>query len=127
MLDLKALLTKILTFLTTRTKTFTITRTSGASINGTPTAYITGKMCQIRFNLIYSTSVASGQNIFVGTLPMAYAPVSRIVGVSYYGNGIIAIDINPSGNITVRNASDHAITISDGIILSTQYTLGGGS
>lgn len=125
-LDLKALLSKILTSLTTHTETFTITRTSGASITGTPTAYIIGKMCQIRFDLIYSISVASGSNIFVGTLPSKYAPVSRIVGTSYYGNGVIALDINPSGQITVRNASDHAITISGGIILSIQYTLGGG-
>lgn len=114
---------RLLKYSYTKTVSFAITRTAGANINGTPSAFITGKTCQIRFNLVSDASVASGQNVFTGTMPAAFAPVSRIMSLSYYGNGVFVLDINPSGAITVRNASDHAITISGGLCLTTMYTL----
>lgn len=126
MLDLKALLSKILQKLTMQTWTPSITRTGGASISKIR-GYKYGDIINITFTLTYTTSVAGGSNVFTGTLnSSSYYPQAPVCGVGYYGKASVVAQINTNGAITVRNASSSAITLSSGTTISVTYIHNGG-
>lgn len=101
-----------------------ITRRSGATVTSC-TATMYGKVCQLVLGLTGSSSIASGENVFEGTLGPAtgYEPKAYVSGVGYYGARAIVGRILPSGDIVVRNASASAVTLSDGVYISFTYIM----
>ena len=101
-----------------------ITRRSGATVTSC-TATMYGKVCQLVLGLTGNSSIASGENVFEGTLGPAtgYEPKAYVSGVGYYGARAIVGRILPSGDIVVRNASSSAVTLSDGVYISFTYVM----
>lgn len=110
---------------TSSVKTPTITKTSGAGNVTSVQYYECAGIGQLRIGMSSTTSIASGANAFIGTLEEGYRPINRIVNNAYYGAYNFAIDINTNGGITVRNASASAVTLTNGIMLSAIYIVGG--
>lgn len=105
--------------LTTETWSPSITRSTGGTIsNITGKQY--GKLCMVSFVITYNTSVGAGNNLFTGTLSNN-KPVVSAFGAGYYGSHDIITQISYAGNITVRNASASAVTVSDGVTCTVLY------
>ena len=79
----------------------TITRTSGGTISNIVYRR-TGNVAMLSFAVAYNTSVASGANVFVGTLEDGYRPVAVARGVGYYGAHSIIGQIGSDGE-TITN------------------------
>lgn len=123
MLDVKKLFYKILDFLSIKSATPTITRTSGGTVSSIVYGR-TGNVAMLSFAVAYNTSVASGANVFVGTLEDGYRPVTHARGCGYYGAHSIIGQISSTGAITIRNASSTAVTLaSDGVGLTFTYII----
>ena len=100
----------------------TITRTSGGTIT-----YVdykrTGNVAMLYITLQNSSSVASGANVFVGTLEDGYRPVTHARGCGYYGAHSIIGQIGSDGAIIIRNASSTAVTLSSNVGLTFTYII----
>ena len=102
-----------------------ITRTAGATCDYSQMVQ-EGSVRTLYAKFTYSTSVASGSNIFTGTMGMDFRPNYDVEGFAYYSNRAIGIRISPTStgaNVTVRNASASAVTISDSIYFSLTYVI----
>ena len=100
-----------------------ITRSSGATVSYAH-AYRSGNMVTVYCAMTYTTEVASASNIFTGTLETTYCrPPYDAETIAYYGGHAIGIRIQPSGAVTVRNASSSGVKISDGIYWSLTYVV----
>lgn len=95
------------------TATPTITRTSGGTVSNIVYKR-TGNVAMLSFSLAYNTSVAAGANVFEGTIPDGYRPVTHARGCGYYGAHSIIGQISSTGAITIRNASSTAVTLASG-------------
>ena len=64
----------------------------------------------IHFNLTFTnnSSMASGSNVFVGTINK-YRPMITAIGVTYYSSHALVMSINPNGNIIIRNTGSTAV------------------
>lgn len=72
-----------------------------------------GNIVQLQIGVANSSEVASGSNIFQGTLnTTALLPAAPASGSTYYGSRTIAGMVSPAGNIVVRNSSPTAGTFS---------------
>lgn len=73
-----------------------------------------GKVVQLMITAQNSSSVASGANIFAGTLNTSsgWIPYRYVTGGSYYGAHAIIGSLGTGGALTMRNASSTAVTIS---------------
>jgi hypothetical protein len=100
----------------------TITRTSGGTVSNIVYRR-TGNVAMLSFAVAYNTSVASGANVFVGTLEDGYRPVTHARGCGYYGAHSIIGQIGTDGAITIRNASSTAVTLSGGVGLTFTYII----
>lgn len=101
-----------------------LTRTAGATITEQK-LFTFGKVAYLSLKLTYSTSVASGSNVFEGNLATGYKPAGYATGVGYYSNRIFGAEIDSSGHVVVRNANASATTISSGLEISITYLIGG--
>ena len=120
MLKTKKLFYKILDFLSVKSAAPTITQTSGGTI--TSVSYKrTGNVAMLYITLQNASSVASGANVFVGTLANGYRPITYARGCGYYGNHTIVGQIDTDGVITIRNASSSAVTLSSNVGLTFTY------
>ena len=118
MLNTKRLFYKILDFLSVKSATPTITRTSGGTIIAT-TYKRSGHVATLRIQFSSSGAVAGGANIFEGTLPSGYRPLSYCNGCGYYGNASLIGQIGVDGNIIIRNASSTSNTFTNAAIYFT--------
>lgn len=117
MLDVKKILAKLLgaistinNKLTVTTPSISITASTGTLVSSQIRKY--GNIVQMNVVFRNTASVASGSNIFVGTInTTALRPVVAITSGSYYGNHAVIVSVGTGGVITVRNASPTAITI----------------
>lgn len=119
--DLKNILEEILPSYAKSVEDWTpsITRTTGgtlSAINGKKF----GKLCCLQFVASYSTSVAAGGNIYTGTLSNN-KPILSSFGAGYFGAHSIVTQVDSDGNITVRNASSTAVTVSSGVTCTIYY------
>ena len=99
-----------------------ITRSSGATLDYSH-GYRNNNVITVYGKLSYSTSVASGADIFSGTISAKYYPPFDVETFAYYQGHAIGIRIEPSGAVTVRNASSSAVTITNGIQFSATYVV----
>lgn len=105
--------------LTTESWSPSITRSTGGTVSNIVGKQY-GKLCIVSFVVTYDTSVSAGSNIFTGSLANNKPAVSAF-GAGYYGSHDIITQISYAGNITVRNASASAVTVSDGITCTVLY------
>ena len=102
-----------------------IDRTGGPS-NVTVTPYATkyDRVVQLRLDIMTTSSVAAGRNIFEGEFASAtWNPKLYVAGVGYYDGHAIVGRINPNGKIIIRNASSSAVTVSDTVTVTFTYIL----
>ena len=102
-----------------------IDRTGGAS-NVTVTPYATkyDRVVQLRLDIMTTSSVASGGNIFEGEFAgTTWNPKLYVTGVGYYGARAIIGRITPNGSIVIRNASPSASTFGDTVTVTFTYLL----
>ena len=92
------------------TPTISVSATTGTLSGAYARQY--GKLVQISLTFQNSSSVASGSNVFTGTLDTeALRPLIVTSGGSYYGAHAIMGFLNQAGAITIRNASSTAVSI----------------
>ena len=108
-----------------KTVSVSISRTSGGTINASETIF--KKQGNLVDALIVinppSSDIAAGGNVFVGKLNNTdLIPATGARLTAYYNKNAIIATINSSGGITVRNASDTAITPSGNFYLAGVYT-----
>ena len=102
-----------------------IDQTGGPS-NVTVTPYATkyDRVVQLRLDIMTTSSVAAGGNIFEGEFASNnWNPKLYITGVGYYGGRAIVGRITPTGSIVIRNASASASTFSDTVTVTFTYIL----
>ena len=102
-----------------------IDQTGGAS-NVTVTPYATkyDRVVQLRLDIMTTSSVAAGGNIFEGEFASStWNPKLYVTGVGYYGSRAIVGRITPTGSIVIRNASASASTFSDTVTVTFTYIL----
>ena len=102
-----------------------IDQTGGAS-NVTVTPYATkyDRVVQLRLDIMTTSSVASGGNIFEGEFASStWNPKLYVTGVGYYGARAIVGRIKPDGTIVIRNASPSASTFEDTVTATFTYIL----
>ena len=104
------------------TDTPTITRSSGGTLSDIVYKR-SGNVAMLSFTLAYNTSVAAGANVFEGTIPDGYRPVTHARGCGYYGAHSIIGQISSTGAITIRNASSTAVTLSSNVGLTFTYII----
>ena len=112
MLNLKALLTKILQSIIITEPSISITMSTGTLVSSHVVKM--GKLVFLNFNVRNSSgSVASGGNVCVGTVnTTALRPRYQVIGSTFYGAASLGVSISQTGTLTVRNASSIAVTIS---------------
>ena len=120
---LSSILKWIGTQLTPTQVTHSITRSSGATLNSNTKFVKCGKIVNAQLGVnVYSTEVAAGGNIFVGTLNTpSLLPAGSARFTTYLGQRILVGNINPSGNIIIRNSSSTPLTITSELILVGIY------
>ena len=104
-------------------QTLEVDRTGGPSdVVCTPYAVKYDRVIQLRLDISSNTSVASGSNIFEGTIATAgFSPKLYVAGVGYYGSHAIVGRITPTGGIVIRNASSSAVTVSGTVTVTFTY------
>lgn len=103
------------------TPTASISATTGELV----TSYVcqVGKIVQISLTVRNSASVASGANVFTGTLNTAdLRPLISTTGGTYYGAHAIMGFLSAAGAITIRNASSTAVSISGSGTTTLSFT-----
>lgn len=120
---LSSILKWIGTQLTPTQVTHSITRTSGATLNSNTKFVKYGKVVSFQIGInTYSTEVAAGGNIFVGTLnTTSLRPAGSARCSTYLGQRILVGNINSSGNIVIRNSSSTPLAITSELILVGVY------
>jgi hypothetical protein len=99
----------------------TITASTGTLISRT--AWQFGSVVFLTLVIRNTASVASGTNIFVGSISeTAYRPKAVVTGASYYDAHAINAQIDASGQIIVRNASPTAVTIGSSYSVAISFT-----
>lgn len=109
--DSKSTIEQIMDTLEVKTPTINITTSTGELVG----SYIRqfGKVVQLRLTVRNSSSVASGGNIFTGTInTVALRPTIGATSANYFGNHSIGGAIGVDGAITIRNSSSTAVAIS---------------
>lgn len=82
-----------------------------------------GNVVQLRLTVRNDASVASGGNVFVGTIDTtALRPIIGATGGSFYGAHAIAGVIGADGTITIRNASSTAVSITGTYTATVSFT-----
>ena len=128
MLDVKKLLTKMLTQISTLNSRTTVTTPSISISTSTGTLVTTnirkqGNVVQLRLTVRNSSSVAAGGNVFTGTISTtALRPVIGVTGGGFYGSHAINGTIGADGGITIRNASSTAVSITGSNTVSVNFT-----
>lgn len=123
MLNIKALLTKLVgTLGTTTTGTPTITTTTGTLVSS---SYIKcGNVVQLNLTVKKSSSTAAGSDVYGGTLTdTALQPNSSgtIGGEGYINALYMAGHITTSGGIVVRNAGGSSLAANTEVTVSFTY------
>lgn len=122
MLNVKALLTKLCQSLIVETGTPTITTTTG-----TITSVSYAKFRHIVFLTIEysnSSSVASGGDIFTGTLTNTnLRPTILATGIAYYANKAMVGTIKDTGVILIRNAASTSVAANSVAVMSFTYII----
>ena len=86
------------------------TTTTGTFVSQTCLRY--GNVVFLRFTFRNPGSVTSGANVYVGTMPTSLpTPSQNVTGATYYGNHALIAFLNTSRVLTIRNASNSAVTI----------------
>ena len=107
--------------LTSETPTLSITDTTGSLKSYSCRRF--GNVAQLRLTFNNSSAVASGANIYEGTLnTTALRPRAVATGASYYGAHAIGGMLNTVGSITIRNASSSSVTISGDNTATVSFT-----
>ena len=125
MLDLKALLNKILTHIKNATTlthpTMSITTSSGVLTQITTTQY--NGWIQLYLYVRNASAVASGANIYTGTITTTgLRPQMYCMGCGYIGAYSIMGSITSDGAITIRNSTSRSITTgSNSIVITFVY------
>ena len=105
----------------TETPTLSFTTTTGTLKSYSCRRF--GNVVQLRLTFNNSSAVASGANIYEGTLnTTALRPQAVATGASYYGAHAIGGMLNTAGSITVRNASSSSVTISGDNTATISFT-----
>lgn len=121
MLDVKALIAKVLNKLTVTTPSISISATTGTLVGSYVRRF--GNVVQLEVTVRNSSSVAAGANVFLGTLNNTdLRPFTFTTGGSYYGAHSIAGSIGTTGTITIRNASSTAVSITGTNTSSVSFT-----
>ena len=119
--DSKSTVEQILDKLDVKTPTISISTTTGELVSSFVRRY--DKIVQLGVTVRNSASVASGGNVFTGTLNTeGLRPLTYITGGAYYGAHAIMGSIGTTGAITIRNASSTAVTISGTNTVSVTWT-----
>lgn len=130
MLDLKALLTKILEALNkfnVTTPSINVTASTGSVVSVNAKRF--GNVVHLYLLFRNASSIASGSNVFVGTLTTTnLRPLIDVTGGTYYGNHALNGGLYTSGGIIIRNASNTAVQIAspNTASISFTYIVGGG-
>lgn len=104
----------------TNTTTPSITASTG-SLNGASIS-VNGKVAQLNITFNNSSAVASGGNMFVGTLnDSAYRPIGTARGASYFGSNCFVGAMASDGTITIRNTGA-SITVSGSNYVRMTFT-----
>lgn len=104
--------------LSTSAVTPTCTASTGTKVSAEMRKY--GNVVQFTLTFKNTSSVASGSNVFVGTLS-TNKPLQTISSVGYYGSAALPMSINSSGAITVRNAGASAVTCSSNTVIGATW------
>lgn len=121
MLDVKALISKMLTAIQNKQDKLSVT-TPSISIStstGTLNNYAVRKYGHVVHLIVgvRNANTASGGNVFAGTITTtAMRPIMYVTSGTYFGNHAVNGGISAGGAITIRNASTTALTMS-----STDY------
>lgn len=81
-----------------------------------------GNVVQLTLTFKNTSSVASGSNVFAGTLN-TYKPSQLINGVCYYSNHALVMSINTAGSIVIRNAGNTAVTCSENTTIGATWII----
>lgn len=103
------------------TPTATITASTGTLVSTEIRQF--GKVVFMRVAVRNSSAVASGSNIFVGSLSQtALRPIINCSGAGYYGSTPTLGSITTTGSITIRNCSPASVTISGANSTAVTFT-----
>ena len=93
---------------TTSTISINTTTATGTYVSSSCHRY--GNVVHLTFNFRNTSSVASGSNIYSGTLNTALpAPSSTVTSATFYGSHALVGTLNTSRVLTIRNASTTAV------------------
>lgn len=124
MLNLKALLTKILPAIT-KVNTFTSTTPAITTTKGTVSslsARTYGPIMNIGFRVKNSSQVSAGGDICTATLTTtALLPRDTVQASNYYGIRPIIATLRSDGTITVRNASNSNLSANSEVSIEFIY------
>lgn len=121
MLDVKALLVKILNKFNVTAPSVNITTSTGSLVS----AYARKVGNVVHLTLVYrnGSSIASGSNVYVGNLTTTeLIPALDVTGGHYYGNHALNGSLYSGGGITIRNASNSAVQIASPNTASISFT-----
>jgi uncharacterized repeat protein (TIGR02543 family) len=103
------------------TPSISITTTTGTLVGANIRRF--GNVVQLRLTVRNDASVASGGNVFTGTIATAeLRPAIGATGGSFYGAHSIAGTIGVDGTITIRNASSTAVSITGTYTATVSFT-----
>lgn len=100
----------------------TCTKTSGNSVINSAVYYQYGKVVTI--HVVFKTSggtTTAGNNAWVGTISGVSKPMAVVTGAGYYGNQPYMINIDSSGNMTIRALTTTLTSNSDNRNISVTY------
>lgn len=121
MLDAKKLLSKILNKLVVTTPSISISTSTGTLVSSQVRRC--GNIVQLYIQVRNNSSVASGGNVFVGTInTVELRPLLPISSGSYYGAHAITGILSSTGSITIRNASSSAVSITGTNVENIAFT-----
>lgn len=129
MLDLKALLAKILNKFVVRTYSGKISTTAGSLVSAQWRRY--GNIVQLYLGVRNTSATAVGANIYIGTITdTTFVPQMYSACAAYYGKFTHTISISASGTIVVRNSNSETFPslagTSNYVTVSITYIANGG-
>ena len=96
----------------------TVTASTGTKVSAEMRKY--GNVVQFTLTFKNTSSVASGSEVFVGTLS-TNKPLQLIDSACYFGSHALVMSINTSGGITIRNASNSAVTCNSNTMIGATW------
>ena len=93
----------------TENVTSAVSATTGTVVSAYVVRY--ENVVQLALTFTNSSSVASGSNVFVGTLSK-YTPAISGRGLGYYGGSALVMSVSKNGAITIRNTGGSSATCS---------------